>query len=218
MRPENDISTGPSAPPRRSPVQWKGRLSRDVLLPIPLCFLLLGAVPGWEQEMPLPVEVQASLLTRIVRFDRTFEKRAEDGFVVGILFQEEFRVSAQARIALAQALEASDFRDPQGNPIQVVALEPGEDLEERLRAAAVDVLYLTPLRGVNPGALSGTTRLLGILSFSGVPEDVRAGVAVAFDVQDDRPQILINLAGAEAEGSQFRPALLQMAHIIREIP
>lgn len=170
------------------------------------------------QEMPVPIEVQAALFSRIVQFDRTFEARSQDGLVVGVLFQEDSPASVGAKEGFSQALVSGGFVDAQGRPPQIVELRLGEDLGSSLEAAAVDLLYVAPLRGVDLSSVSTESRRLGILTCSGVPEFAREGLAVGLDLQEGRPRILINLAGAAAEATDFRSALLKMAQIVGEDP
>jgi hypothetical protein len=49
---------------------------------------------------------------------------------------------------------------------------------------------------------------------TGVPDYVRRGVAVGIGVVQDKPQVLINLAAARAEGSDFDASLLRIATIL----
>ncbi len=174
----------------------------------------LGLDSARAQEMPVPMETQASLLYRIVQFDRAFEARSEGGLTVGILFQASYPVSVEAKEEFSTAVLAEDFRDAGGNPVDIVEVKAEQTVGRILDEAGVDLLHVAPVRGVDLRGLSAETRRQGILTLSGVPDYAREGLAVSLDVQGGRPRILINLDAAVAERSDFRPALLKMAQII----
>jgi len=44
---------------------------------------------------------------------------------------------------------------------------------------------------------------------------VSFGISVAIDVRNDRPLIVINIAGSKQEGSSFPAQLLQLARVVR---
>lgn len=184
--------------------------------------LILFFCPGTEtagaQEMPVPIEEQASLFASVVRFDRGMGARSEDGITVGVFYQPTHPPSVQAKDGFSQALETLGLQDPKGQAIRIVPIEMGPDLPSRLETAEIDLLYVTPIEGLDILSLSAATRRLGILSFSGIPEYAELGLAVALDTEGERHRILINLAAAEEERSNFRPGLLKMARIIQENP
>ena len=55
---------------------------------------------------------------------------------------------------------------------------------------------------------------LKLTTLTGVPDYVRRGVAVGIGVEQDKPQILINLGAARAEGSDFDASLLRIAIVV----
>ena len=166
----------------------------------------------------MPVREQATLFWKVVQFDRTFDARSNNGLVVGILFDEATPGSVLAKEEFAQALRTADLVDPSGRPPRTVEVRPGPTLGPTLESNHVDFLYVTPLSRPDVQSVVRETRRLGILSCSGLPDFARMGLGIAFDAQEGRPRFLINLSGAEAEGADFRPALLKMAEIIRRAP
>jgi hypothetical protein len=148
-------------------------------------------------------------------FDRTFEARSADGLVVGVLFQAGHAPSMEARDAFALALRDLGFTDAKGLPPRIVTLETGPRLSTNLETQEVDLLYVTPILGLDILSLTSDTRRLNILTCSGVPGYVSAGISVASEMDGDRQRILINLEAAGAEQSTFRPGLLRMARIVQ---
>jgi len=174
----------------------------------------LAPLPAEGQEGRPPVDVQASLFSRIVQFDRSFDARSADGLVVAILFQENLPASVNTKDEFSKALQASGFLDAKGLPPRIVEVQPGEGLGPALESAGVDLLYMAPVRGIDLGEVSLETRRLGILSCSSVTDSAQQGLSVELDFRESRPRILVNLPAAEAESADFRPGLLKMAEII----
>lgn len=164
--------------------------------------------------MPVPVEVQFSLFSKILPFDRNFKTRAESSITIGILYQRTFRMSLHAKEDMVRLLQASR-RTIDGKPVRFVELDLTEDLDS-LNAnllRSVDVLYVAPLRAVNISSISTLTRTQRILSLTGVPEYVANGLAVGIGTKGERPEILINLSAAKTEGADFSSQLLKLAKV-----
>ena len=77
-----------------------------------------------------------------------------------------------------------------------------------------DVVYVTPLRGVELHPLVRTARAAGMTTFTGVPLYVEQGVALSIGIVRERPQIIVNLAATRAEGSDFTSQLLRLCKVI----
>lgn len=179
-----------------------------------LAFSLLGPSSALGQEMPVSMNDQVSLFTRVVAFDRSFEARSADGLVVGVLFRSDQDSSVEAKDAFSIALTQAGFTDAQGRPPRIVTLENGPQLSGNLESQQVDLLYVTPIQGLDILSLTAYTRRLKILTLSGVPSYVANGLSVALEMDGDRHIILINIEAADAEQSTFPPGLLRMARIV----
>ena len=100
-----------------------------------------------EKEVQVPsdgLEDQATLFSRIVQFDRTFDARSVEGLVVAILFQEAFPASVSAGDGFSRALRASGFLDAKGPPPRIVEVRLEDDLGAALESAGVDLSYMAP--------------------------------------------------------------------------
>ena len=53
-----------------------------------------------------------------------------------------------------------------------------------------------------------------IITLTGVPEYVNMGLAVGIDIRENRPQIVINMSAAKAEGADFSSQLLKLSKIV----
>ena len=66
----------------------------------------------------------------------------------------------------------------------------------------------------NVAEIATITRRRGIRSITGVPEYVEPGIAVGIGLRNNRPLIIINFLGAQAEGASFSSKLLSLARIV----
>lgn len=178
---------------------------------------LLPALAAWGQEMPVPVEVQQPLFVKILAYERTLQTRSDAVLRIGIVYQSRYRESLRTQDALMRQPEGAPLTLADGTPVEFVALELStmEALAEQLEAESVDVLYIAPLRAQGIEALADLSRTRRLLTLTGVPAYVEAGLAVGIGLKEGRrPEILINLSAAEQAGAQFSARLLKLARIL----
>ena len=188
-----------------------------VRLLIGVLTLLLAGGSAQAQKMAAPAEVQVPLLFKILTFDRRVGTRPPGNvIVIAVVFQTGYRASLVARNQIVDALKAMQDSTISGHPVRWVAVEWID--EEQVRLALIrertDVVYVTPLRGVELHPLIRTARAAGMTTFTGVPLYVEQGVALSIGIVRERPQIIVNLAAARAEGSDFTSQLLRLCKVI----
>jgi hypothetical protein len=180
-----------------------------------LLALVITASPAAGQEPQVPAELQARLFVKILSYDRTLAAPAPRDVVLGVLVQRRHRASldaAEAMTAAIRALPPPTAPEPRLRAVLVDAELDG--LAGQLESLHVDALYVTPLRAVSAGEVLGVTRPRGVRTLTGVPDYVRQGLAVGLAVRDDRPEIVINLTAARAEGADLSSQLLKVARVI----
>ena len=182
-----------------------------------LMTVLLGSSSAHAQEMAAPAGIQVPLLFKILTFDRRMGARPPDhAIVIAVVFQSGYRASLVAKHQVVDALEAMEHSTISGHPVRWVAVELKD--KEQLRLALVheraDVVYVTPLRGVDLDHIVMTARGAGMTTFTGVPLYVAQGLALGIGIVRERPEIIINLSATRAEGSDFNSQLLRVSRVI----
>ena len=179
-----------------------------------LRFIVLLLVFAWvatpvAQEMAVPVEVQVPLFLKLLHFERRLQSRAaDDTLVIGIVYQQRFRASLEVKDGFVAAVEALGTEGPlRCTPLD---LDSQKDLSRALAASQARVLYLCPLRAADLKKIAGIARDHRVLTMTGVPDFVRAGVAVGIDSKGQKPLILINLPAARAVNVDFSSRLLSL--------
>ena len=181
-----------------------------------IVLLLIGGLRAFAQDMPVPVGLQARIFIKVLLFDRTYERRAEDGIVVAVLYQEGFRRSFLAAEEFAEA--TADWGEQTSGTVtfRCVFIDVNRmgALSEALTSAGADILYVAPLRSYDIGRIARAARDLRLPAYTGVPEYLTAGLAVSLDLRDDKPRILINLKAAKEAGAEFGSQILNLARIV----
>jgi len=186
---------------------------------IGLLAVLLGGGSAHAQEMAAPAEVQIPLLFKILTFDRRLRTRPPGKvIVIAVVFQTGFRGSVVARNQIVDALKAMQDSTISGHPVRWVAVEwkDAEQLRLALIHERTDVVYLTPVRGVELDPITRAARAGGMTTFTGVPLYVEQGLALSVGIVRERPQIVVNLPATRAEGSDFTSQLLRLCKVIEE--
>lgn len=172
--------------------------------------------PAQADEITVPVAVQVPLLLKVLKYERGFPARLGDELVLGVAYQERYRASFNARNEFRQAVDAEDAERLFRVPYRIVDIALGDPaaLAEAIERAAVDVLYVAPLRAVAVEDVAAAIRGLGVVTFAAVPEYVVKGLVVGVTARRNRPSLLINLSVAKEEGFDFSSQLLSIAQIV----
>ncbi len=199
---------------RRSP---SSNLWRASLLLALFCIAApTASAVGGREESPIEPELQAQLLLKVLSFDRALAARSGSELTVGVVIQRRYRPSLEAGEDMLAAFASVASRDFVALRLRAIAVElgPKTDLEAELARLEVDVLYVTPVRALTAATIAAATRALRICSMTAVPQLVLDGLAVGLGVRNDRPEIIVNLEAASAEGIDFSAQLLRMARIV----
>lgn len=154
----------------------------------------------------VPTDVQLAVFQNVWKLDRNFRPPVK----MAILYQENYRASVDVKNEIAAEIARKTA------PIELIAIEVGstELLTKALNTTDANVIYVAPLRAVEIELIAQVSRQRHIRTITGVPEYVDSGIGVGIGVRKSRPLIIINLAGARAEGSDFTAQLLGLARIV----
>jgi hypothetical protein len=168
--------------------------------------------------MVVPMNVQYPLFLKILTFDRELAVRAGAEVVIGVVYQERVRESWLAKDELLRVVESSPVKRVKDLSVRAVAisLDDPADLEEALVRHGVDVIYVSPLRAFDIEQITRLARGRNLLTLTGVPDYVDAGIAIGIGLSGDLPEILVNLRAAKAEGADLHASLLRLATLTKE--
>ena len=78
---------------------------------------------------------------------------------------------------------------------------------DSMPSGQVDVLYV----GENANTGTAFSKEKGVLSITGNPDLIEAGVTLGIGLEDSKPKVYLNLASSKAEGVDWNPAILKVA-------
>ncbi len=184
------------------------------IIAVCIIFSLLVSTAA-TQDMAVPVDLQYELFLKIISFERSLMSRNNNSLVIGILYQSRYSTSRNTKDEFLKTLLDHPVKEIKGCPIKYALIDVmTEDVSESIAAHNVSILYLTPVRALDIEQIAETCRSHKILSLSGVPEYCERGLSVAIGQKGAKPEIIINLNAAKAEGTDFSSQLLKLAKIL----
>jgi hypothetical protein len=143
-------------------------------------------------------------------FDRNLPARSSGDLRIAVLYQSRNRTSQVIADEVARAIGSTPGAEAVG-----IDLDNVSDLRTVLVQSRARVLYVSPLRGIDIGSIVRVSRETGVTTITGVPRYVDEGIAIGLDLKADRPEIVVNLEGARAEGADFTAQLLKLARVVQ---
>ena len=164
----------------------------------------------------LPEEIQATLLLKILTYDRSLEDRVKDTIHVGIVYLAEKDQSRKNKDAMVEYLKLNQDKTINGSPFRIMEIKYGTEtnLGETTKRNDIDVIYVTCGADNVVESISRLARTHGIMTITGQPSYVNRGLAVGLGIKEQKPEIIINLPSARAEGSDFSSSLLKLCRVI----
>jgi hypothetical protein len=169
-----------------------------------------------DGSIDVPAELQYTLLTRILTFDRNFMTGLGPELIIALVHQPGFPESRDFAREFEAAWKGTGIRDFGGRPIRVVHVELQSitQLRRTLDTTRATVALIAPLRGVSVRETIEAVRGAGVRTVASVAGYVEEGAAVGFAVRGGKPRIRINLAASRQEGSDFDAKLLTLAEVL----
>ncbi len=149
-------------------------------------------------------------------FDRAFDDRVGDEVTMAILYQSKFRESTKVRKDLLKAIDILNFTTINSIPLKIISINftELESLDSLLVNDSINMLFITPVRGIDFDNMFSITQKRQVLTFASVPDYVGSGASVGFRLLGEKPQIIINHSSSKAEGADFNSHLLKLSKVI----
>jgi len=177
---------------------------------------VLVALPAAAgSSVPVPFDVQVPLVLKALTYDRNLKSRAGDHVRIAVLVPKGARAAAER---LSTALDGLPDRTVNGLPVSFreVPVSGIAALETALRDTRWVAVYVLP--GFTHEELREVRRVCEvrqILPVAAVADEVEHGMAFAIGAEAGKPQIVVNIAGSKACGSEFELALLRVSRVVQ---
>jgi hypothetical protein len=180
-----------------------------------LALALLLLLPGRSraQAVSVPVELQATLMSRVAAYDRSFRARAGGAARVLILVKPKSAESVKVGNAMAAELEPKRIAGLPVSASLFTLTTPGA-VADACRAERIAIVYLTPGLGDEVRAIGRALAGVDVLSVASVPSYVGGGAVLGFDAASGKPQMLVDLARASAQNVKLTPDVLRLMKVI----
>ena len=175
-----------------------------------LLVLLFGAAAPPD----VPADAQATLVLRILAFDRKLSERAQGTVKIAILFREGDSSGEE----IASALETLARKNSvSGMPVKAVRMPftGPHRLDGELSRAGVAAAYLGPGLEESIPAITKLAQAKRILTFTATRSYMDGGASVALVRREAKVGIVVHLANSRAEGADLDSGLLRIAEIVR---
>lgn len=175
------------------------------------------ARPAGAQGMAVEAGLQIPILMKVLAYDRQFDVRAAGTLTIGILYAPSDSASSKATGQISDTLYGFAGKTVRKVPIKYFQVEytSAAELEAFVKAKGINAFYVAPGLDKALPAILKLAQARGITTLTGVPDYVKRGVSVGVGMGADKPQIIINLASAKSEGSEFDANLLRIATVLR---
>ncbi len=170
----------------------------------------------FSQMVDVPTKIHWPLFAKVLAFNRSLSQHADTVLTVGVIYQSRFRQSTSVLEQLRGAVldDRGEQTTERPTRIFVIDLESPSNLSDLMEKEHVDVLYVTPLRGVDLGTITEQSRMRKILTVSGVAAYGERGITITIGLYRERPRLIINKTSAKAEGIDLNPQILRIAGFI----
>ncbi len=183
---------------------------RALVTLVPLGALLVLSRSGRGESVVAPVTLQAELMVKVAEYDRNFAARAGDRARVLLVTRGGNADSANINQQMASAL--GRFDEIAGLPHdEMIITYPGAgELARICRERHIAIVYFAPGFANEVDAIRNALSGVDVLSVAGVPDYVRGGIVLGFDVVSGRPKLLFNLTQARLQRVALAAAVLKL--------
>lgn len=162
------------------------------------------------------LKTQFTLLLKILTYDKRFLGKVSDKVLIGIVYQNNYRLSADEKETLVDNIEESGLKVE--NRIvyyRSVDLSSPDVLENFVKNNSPDVLFILPVKGISINSITACSEKYKIMTFTGEPSYMNQGISTGVNMEREHPVIVINRNSARNEGVDFSSQLLKVARIIQ---
>jgi hypothetical protein len=168
-------------------------------------------------DIAVPADLQASLLAKVVTYDRNLAERAGDRVHTLLVGKSKDPTSMPFIRQMRQALGDIDTFGSYPHDEQIVEFSTATALAEKCRAERISIVYLGPGLHDDIDAIRNALEPLSILTVSASPEEVLRGVILGFDLVQGKPKLVIHLPQARKQHVNMQSDLLKLMRIVETV-
>ncbi len=169
---------------------------------------------GARGDVSVPPRLQAQLIGKVAAYDRNVPERAGSRALVLVVRRGGNAESGRIAAALANAVVELDDVGGIAKTVESEVYAGASPLAETCKARRVSIVYLS--LGLEPEIprIADSLANVSVMSVGATGAFAEAGANLGFDLDGSRPQLVVNLRTARAQGLALRAALLRLARVI----
>jgi hypothetical protein len=169
---------------------------------------------AYAEDIPVPTDLQATLLAKVVLYDRNLPERAGDRVRTLLIGNPSDPTSMPFVRQMRQDLGAIENFGKLPHSEEIVAFTNADALSEKCRNERISIVYLGPGLQGDVEAIRDALEPLSILTVSANPDDVSRGIVLGFDLVSGKPKLVIHLAQARKQRVDLVAEVLKLMRVI----
>lgn len=180
-----------------------------------LGLLLAGRAVALDDDVRVPIPLQATLLVKVARYDGKLAPRAGETVRILVVHKGGDERSQGNAGRLKSALDSQTLLQGRAQQVELAALTTISALASQIDAERVAIVVLsTGFAAAEVRAITAALAGHDVLSACLEPGHVQGGVVLGFDVSEGKPTILVNLGQAQRQNVQLAAPLLALAKVV----
>lgn len=164
-------------------------------------------------EPAVPVELQAELLARVVKYDRNFTVRSGERLQVLVAWrpgaEDSERIARQMAVALGNVPAIGGLPHDE----HLVAYSTPARLRESARSTGSTLVILAPGIETDASALAKVFEGFDGLTVTTTAYGVDGGIVLGFDLVSGKPRMLLHLTQARKQHADFKAEVLKVMKV-----
>jgi hypothetical protein len=175
--------------------------------------LTLASTAGGADDVAVPAELQATLLAKVVSYDRNLSVRAGDRVHILVIGKPSDPTSMPFSRQMRQMLSSTHTFGSLPHDEEIFEFTTIDALVEKCRALKISVAYFGPGFQGDVEAIRTALEALPILTVTAVPELVPRGLVLGFDLVFGRPKLVVHLTQARRQKVDLPAEVLKMMRV-----
>jgi hypothetical protein len=183
----------------------------SALLALSIC---LARDVAYAEDIPVPIDLQATLLSKVVGYDRNLPERAGDRVRTVLVGKPSDPTSMPFVRQMRKALGAIETFGLLPHVEEIIEFTNAAALLEKCKSERISIVYLGPGLHDDIEPIRDALQPLSILTVSANPEDVPRGIVLGFDLVYGKPKLVVHLAQARKQRIDLMAEVLKLMRVI----
>lgn len=180
-----------------------------------LIVLILSVHSAWADAAPVPISLQVPILFKILSLDKNLTRRAGETISVGVIYDSRDKNSSRERSEFKESVGQDKKLAGKDIVIQEFDAASGGSLAEFSSRHSISILYATTGVEKLTEEMIRIARDQKVTTAASSLSYVEKGFSVSFEVEDNKPRIVINHDASKDEGCSFSAQVLKVARIVK---